>query len=222
MVEPDQTWIWWNLGQTLTCLHLSRSASVWRFKKIHLRGVKIGRMGQIPGRFYYVFYEIGYSSNCSGIMQTVKFLLPGWNKTWRATVLAALHLLSANYMMWNSTGKLFWALIQPKRLTHQALLSRRSSSCRHCEAGRMYFMPHTCAYGFFQLLSQHMDTPARIRSLRHMMEGVLVVDIVVFPRREPSKEKVDQQNQWIESKFPHIQMKHIKDTSSLQVRSKPT
>lgn len=67
----------------------------------------------------------------------------------------------------------------------------------------MYFMPHTCAYGFFQLLSQHMDTPARIRSLRHMMEGVLVVDIVVFPRREPSKEKVDQQKGQRNRKIKH-------------------
>lgn len=36
-----------------------------------------------------------------------------------------------------------------------------------------------------------------------MMEGVLVVDIVVFPRREPSKEKVDQQKGQRNRKIKH-------------------
>ena len=143
MAEPDWTWIWWNFGLTLTCLHFYRSVSGRCFKKGCLRGAKIRRMGQISGMFYYVFYEIGCWTNCSGIMQAeISFAL--MKNTWRATVLAALHLLSANYMMWNSTGKLLLALIQLKWLTHQALLSRRTSSCRHCEADRTYFMPQTC------------------------------------------------------------------------------
>lgn len=124
MAELDQTWIWWNLGLTLTCLHLYRSTSVGHFKKRRLRGVKIRRMGQIPGRFYYVFYKIGYSTIAVGLC-----------KLWNFFCLDEKKL----------GGPLFWQHYTYCQLTtwcgtvqgncSELLFSWSDSPTRHCSAG---------------------------------------------------------------------------------------